>query len=516
MTQTDFEDDGPKRTGEDELNSRALEIGKPSGYGDSTKNPSSDFFTRFRFIIAAMAGFSYGAMLFARHNMTVVIVEMIDHGGVFLKANPSKTIDDFLKAGHELGGEFIWDYETQQMILSCYMFSYALGQVPMTKLGLALGDRLAIPLFLSICLVTNILIAPLAYCGWYWVVGLRIIHGFGAAPIPSLMLTTIEKWIPQNETSLALSIAQCVAGLIFACNPLISGYMASIHWTYAFYVPNMCLIGFCISWLCLVSDRPQTNWILSKFELELITEAIESNNEAVSQTSINEGSSQVFKPTWIDIIRLPSFHVLNVLWLFYCGTTTTFSFVVPTYINRILKVDVAQVGFYCTIINFGAMISCTWPVPLMCLLEVIFGVSKASARHIGYTVTCLAVATSWMFVGLFHRFQLAFFFMTRCCLGANEIFLTGTAIANFTNANVTGLAYSMLNTCGNLAVILMCTSIGTVQDQTSQSYFGWSMIFLTGVLTQLLAIPLFFMTRTKPVKFAREEKMKSNKKSGNM
>lgn len=473
-------------------------------------------FHHFRFVVAMMSGISIGSMLFIRYSISVGILKMVNMTALYLKEHPDKTVDDFLEEGYTLGGEFEWDNKIQQIIMSWYMFAYTIPQVAMTKVGLVTGARLAIPLSLAVCLISNALIPPFAYLGWQWVLVLRLINGVGGSAIIPMMLTIVESWMGPDEMSLGLTYAQIAQATLTAANPLVSGYLSHLHWTYTFYVPSAVTAVFCIFWLILVTDSPERSWILSQKEYDYIvnTERIsmqKNNSNTVKNQHDNNNSNQIKRNkkkaiSWIDILKLPTFYLYLCIWCTYCSTYSSFNFALPAYLRQFLKIRIVENGSYCSLIGSGCVIAVIWPHPCLRLLQKSFNLSLTAARRIIYGVVSTVVAFTFFYIAAFHDSQLILLFINRAFVGTNDILVTGTIMSNFAEAGATGLAFSMVNTVANLFVVFTSTLLGAHLDKTDQSVEGWTTIInVGGIFCILMMVMYCFGIRSEPIRFKKQE-----------
>lgn len=582
-------------------------------------------FHQLRFVVCAMAGFSFGAMIFLRYVITVAILRMVDQSALYAIAEHHQhdanrtTIGDLnhnnatsmlptpstIETIHEdnfgPGGEFLWDNEIQQMIMSWYMFAYTIPQVPCTKLATMIGARWAIPIFLSTCIISNALTPMFAYFGWQWVVFLRMLNGLGASALLPMMLIIIENWMPCDEISLGLTYAQVIQASLISLQPLISGYLCSIHWSYAFYVPCLFATCFLIIWLIVITDKPEKNKFISQKELDLICgysasstskiqttkppqattasstttittkdpviqnpsierqtslpevyieintskrelqRSVTNQNESTldyhaktvpnindttndnlqQQQQVDQLQSNIKLQTYdedipqaglIDILKVPVFYVYLIMWSVYCGSYSVFNFIMPSYLQQFLKIGISHNGFYCALIQTGCILSCLWPHPCLYLLQTKFKLSLTVARRITHLFLCSVVALSWAYVGLNHNNQLVFFFISRCFHGSNDIVATGTIMTNFSKGGVTALAFSMINTVGNLSVVFFSSLTGYVLDHTNQSVGGWSLIFMLGAACQILMMAIYStVIRSEPIDFPQMKRKQLQK-----
>lgn len=89
-------------------------------------------FHSFRYVVAVMAGLSVGLMMLLRLNITVAIINMVNSTQIYLEEheNPdSVDLDEYFGRGYVEVGEFDWNNERQQLIISYYMITYTVGIV---------------------------------------------------------------------------------------------------------------------------------------------------------------------------------------------------------------------------------------------------------------------------------------------------------------------------------------------------------------------------------------------------
>ena len=497
-------------------------------------------FHSYRFLVCMFGGFSVGVMFLLRYNITISILKMVNQTHLYLEEHPGKTVEDMIAAGQTPGGEFNWNNEIQHMIMSWYMVAYTLPQMPATKLGTMMGTRWAVPISLSLCSISTILVPYFAYLGWEYVIVLRLINGLGASAVFPLLLTLVENWMRPDEISLGLSYAQGLVTILAATNPLIAGYLSSIHWSLSFYVPGVATLIFCLLWLILITDNPMDNLFVSEKELKHICEyemeqvaaaaaaaaaaakkqltgAMNTNQtKAIANSSANNTNNNTkqnddepdenglqFKPdSWLQVLKVPSFYAYLIIWCFYCSSYSGFSFILPTYMRQFLKIPIAQNGLYCFIVQSGAILAVMWPHPILRLLEQKLHFSVQNSRRIGHLICCGMVAATWVYVGAFHESQLLLLFLNRCFHNGNDIVVTGCLMSNYAKAGLSSVVFSMVNTIGNLSVVFTSTFIGWLLDYTGQSRHGWTMIFSGMGISQLLMWILFSTcVSSGPIKF---------------
>lgn len=487
-----------------------------------TENRFNKSFHNYRFLVVMFGGLAVGLMLLLRYNITVAILNMVNQTAIYMEEHPNKTMEDFYNEGYSSSGEFDWDNEIQQMIMSWYMIAYTLPQMPCTKLGLLVGSRWSVAISLTICAISTLLTPACAYLGWQYVIWLRLVNGIGASAVLPMMLNLVENWMPYDEITLGLTCSQLFQSFVSAANPLVAGYLSSIHWSYAFYVPGVATLAFCILWLILITNHPDENFFVSQHEVGIICGCPKDHTHNHCTGAENEDKSNAkkkdpkngldvemtqpeYQPTWLDVFRVPSFYAYTFMWCFYCSPYSLFTFIMPTYLRQFLKISVAENGFYCSLITCGQLLAVLWPHPFLRFLQNKVKFSTTASRRFTYLIVCSMCGLSWFYVGTFHANQLVFLFLNRSFHGSTDIVVTGNLLANFAKVNLSSLAFSMVNTVGNLSVVFASTFCGYVLDYTGSSEEGWTYIFWALASTQLVTLFIFStFIRAEPVKFERK------------
>lgn len=407
-----------------------------------------------------------------------------------------------------------------QIILSWYMFSYTVPQMPNSRLAAHIGCRLSVPISLAICAVSLLLTPWAAYLGWQEVVFLRLLNGVGASAVLPMLLHLIERWMRYDEISLGLSVAQTLNASFITLTPLVAGYLTEVHWTYAFYVPGFITILFCLLWLVMLADTPAQSKFISEKELLYISDLPEDKKgagapAAAARQSLadnkvvtTQADELVYKPdSWLQMLKVPSFYAYIIMWCFYCSSYSGFTFVLPTYMRQFLKIKVSQNGFYCFIIQTGSIVSVLWPHPVLRLLQS-FGYSITKSRIIAHFICCSMVAATWIYVGTFHNTQLLMLFLNRCFHSGNDIIVTGSLMSNYAKAGMSSLAFSLINTIGNLSIVFFSTLVGWVLDYTGQSREGWFWIYSALGVSQILMFIIFAVfIDSDPIKFKNKRQL---------
>jgi MFS family permease len=420
------------------------------------------------------------------------------------------------------------------IILGWYMFSYTLPQTMAAKLTVVLGNRVAAPISLTICTISSLLTPTAAYMGWKWVVVCRLVNGVGAAGLLPGLLKLLEDWMRYDEISSGLTVAQFLIATVNAFCPLISGYLTAIHWSLAFYVPSYITLGFCALWLVLVTNKPKSNWLISERELNYLcecdmpavaaktapTKTDSSNHEKqpkeLSNGGCDDGPNQItvneleYKPdSWTQILKLPQFYAYLLIWMLNCSSYTAFTFVLPAYMRQFLKIRISENGFYCFIIQMGVILAVSWPHQVLRLLTRM-NLSMTTSRRVAQLMCCVMMASTFIYVGTFHQYQLPLLFLNRCFVGT-DVIVTGSVMSNFAKAGISSIAFAMINTIGNLSITVTSTLIGWLLDYTGSSRLGWQIIFCgLGVAQIILWLTFALFVDSEPIKFKNKKSKRAD------
>lgn len=470
-------------------------------------------FHNYRFLVIMLGGSSAGFVFLLRYNISIAIINMVDQSTLWLHEHPNKTMQDYLDAGYLPEGEFDWDNEVQHMIMSSYMISYTLPQIMATRVGNLIGNRLATPIALTICAVSTLLTPAFAYYGYKYVIFLRLLNGIGAASVLPMMVGLIENWMPYNQLSLGITIALIIEA-IFACLiPVVTGYLASIHWCWCFYGPAALTMVFVVLWLIMVTDRPENNWLTSGEEVARICGCSEEDGhdhsmrydsskldpyrDAVEKnvTDSNDNQNQPDEKTnisnWPLIFKEPSFYAYLLIWCCHCSSYSGFNFIMPAYLRQYLKIPISQNGLYCGIIQSGYILATVWPHSALRLFRDKLGLSETGSRRVINAICCFVVGFTWLYVGILHQQQLPMLWVNRVFHGSHDVIVIGTIMNNYAKSGMSSIVFSVINTVGNFSIVFASTSMGWALDYTGASDLGW-IICMGGLATSQLVMVIMY------------------------
>lgn len=110
------------------------------------------------------------------------------------------------------------------------------------------------------------------------------------------------------------------------------------------------------------------------------------------------------------------------------------------------------------------------------------------------------VAGTYCYLAIYHDHLILVISLNRFFHMANDTILISTVMSQFAGSGTSGLIYSMINTQGQLSVVLACWAIGRFLDYTGETLECWSyvMFFMTFLVALHLLVYVFFC-HSRPV-----------------
>lgn len=329
--------------------------------------------TRVALAIIAFLGF---VILYAlRVNMSVALVCMVNHTAIDLMHSNQSTTERYANnatatgegrcasnaatAGQKSDGEFIWDKETQGVILGAFFYGYLVTQLPGGILAQKFGGKRVLGYFLVVASTATL------FCGFgaryspYMLIFLRVIIGMGSGFCFPSMHDIWAKWAPPMERTKLIGFTHAGAqiGNVIALplSALLCDYGFDGGWPSIFYILGILGIIWCVMWLLLVSDTPAQHPRITAYERKYI------------ETSIGGGEHHIplSKTPWLSFAKSPA------VWAICAGHTAgnwgsyTLLTNLPAYMKEVLKFDIKSNGLFSAIpyvlfwffINVGGVIS---------------------------------------------------------------------------------------------------------------------------------------------------------------
>lgn len=248
-------------------------------------------------------------------------------------------------------------------LVSLFLIAYALIQIPSAWLITKFGVR---KVFTSSMILTSVATALTGMVGSVLQLKLcRLLLGIAEGPLPIGVTTTINNWFPSKEKGIASGIFLSSIKLGPVLTPII-GAVIILHWggqeIFIFFaIPGLILPAL---WYFLVKDKPESSSFVNKEELDIISEAPESD-----KTNIKRAYKKIkFLDSFIKLKQvrplsttkeiLSSWNLLGC-GLGYCcqlGISSLLLAWIPTYLISEKQMSVVGMGFVAAAPWVGAVL----------------------------------------------------------------------------------------------------------------------------------------------------------------
>ncbi|XP_014212240.1 putative inorganic phosphate cotransporter [Copidosoma floridanum] len=289
-----------------------------------TKQPEEKFGTRhFQVLLISLCLMTAGAISLS---ISLAIIPMTDHTSI-----------DFMY--------FDWTTSETSLVLSSYIWGYALFQVPNSYLASRWSAQKLMTLSLFISSAVNMFLPVITYAGgWIALCIGRITIGSCQSSFSSCSIVLLSKWAPTTERSRmsAFVMSGNVLGAIVAMS--LSGLIAAskLGWPGIFYIFGGSGLILSIICHCHVWDCPTLHKTICPMEKEFIVKNLQQvENHCEIDKTIN--------PPWKKILTSIPVWTLIVA---ECGSNWgrwTFNTEMPKYMKNILHFNIAENGLISTL-----------------------------------------------------------------------------------------------------------------------------------------------------------------------
>ncbi|XP_066974665.1 putative inorganic phosphate cotransporter isoform X2 [Macrobrachium rosenbergii] len=306
-----------------------------------------------RHLLCLMSFMSLAISYMNRNSINIAIVAMVvwnasdvaDQTDICPHRSSSNETSD-----NTLRGEFDWDEETQGMILGCFYYGYAVGNLLGGLVSEHLGGRITLGVSVISVSIAKPLIPICARTSTALYMGLRIVSGIFQGPLVPSIFTLMAAWIPPKYKASFGSIVFVGDHLGMVVSMALGGVMLDSDflggWPSVFYVFGVVGLLWGVAWFILIRDQPEKHpWISSK-ELSYI----KSNLPTVK-------SSKALKVPWKDIATSMPFLCLIVLAFGDGIGFVVFLTETPTYLSNIHHFDFASNGIFSALPHVATLIA---------------------------------------------------------------------------------------------------------------------------------------------------------------
>nr|CAD7578221.1 unnamed protein product [Timema californicum] len=303
-----------------------------------------------------------------RVSMSVAIVAMVRTTNT--TTNSSLQTDTDTCPGQEVvtsstgskNGEFEWNELTQSYILTGGIYGSLVTVLIGARLAEMFGNKRVCGISMFMSAVLNILSPICVRWNVAAFIAARVLQGFFTGPFMPANMSLFASWVPPQERAR-------LSGIIFSASNIgslismgISGKMASTFgWESLFYVYGVLTALWCVLWMFLVHESPETHPWISDEEKEYIVS--NTKKVAIAKNPV----------PWIGIIFNLPFCAQIIMdigstWIMFTLTTE-----LPTYLKNILHFDTESASYITALPYLAGWLS-----------NVSSGIISQWLRHKGY------------------------------------------------------------------------------------------------------------------------------------
>ncbi|XP_023307800.2 sialin isoform X2 [Lucilia cuprina] len=327
-----------------------------------------------RTIFGLMGFFGFAVVYAMRVNLSVAIVAMVNQTAIPYdndngnNNNSSDIImddtcpmDDVMKNKTSLlpQGEFVWDEETQGLVLGSFFYGYVLTQVPGGRMAELIGGKLIYGYGVLITALFTLLTPIAAYWNLPFLIVVRVLEGMGEGVTYPAMHAMLAHWIPPLERNKFAAVVYAGSNIGTVISMPLTGWLCSLDfmggWPLAFYLFGIVGIIWFIFWMFLVYDKPSMHPRISRKERLFIERSIRlsqqsnSNRLATAFHNVNDNDDDyIIERTADEHNRIPWCSIMTSIplwailitqcgqsWAFYTQLTE-----LPTYMSNVLHFDI--------------------------------------------------------------------------------------------------------------------------------------------------------------------------------
>ncbi len=369
-----------------------------------------------------------------------------------------------------------WTPQTQGTVLSSFFIGYLLLQIVGGRLADRFGGKVVLGTGVLLWSLFTVLTPPAAHLGLAILIATRIAMGMGEAVAFPSIYSIYGRWIPLSERSRAVGFSNSgiPLGTVFAL--VATPYVVErLGWEWAFYLFGVLGVVWFAFWQRSVTSDPARHPRIAPEELERIR----------AEAPVAESGAS---PAIAAFLRSPS--VWAIVVAHFCNNWSLYVLLswLPTFVNKGLGVDFAEVGWFTMIPNATSfvflnvagnaadrLIRSGMPVGrVRKLMQTIgFGGITASLAVVGYVETAWA-AIAVMSIGT--------------ALGA---FVTGGFAVNHMDIapKYAGTMMGITNTAGTIPGVVGVYVSGLILEWTG----SWVIVFQTAAAITLFGLVFFLV-----------------------
>lgn len=383
-------------------------------------------------------------------------------------------------AGSHIMNDLNISLEQWGWILSAFIISYGLLQIPLGILGDRLGQRKVLT---GIVIWWSVFTILTGFAGGFAsLLLIRFAFGIGEAGAYPCITGAVGRWFPKTETGRAQGYIWAASRLGGALTPfIVIPVILHLGWKEAFYILGALGMIWVAIWYFYYRDSP-------------------SSLKGISQKEINEiGSSQAQTSAktaipWKKITKSKQFWLIISMYWFYAWATWFFFSWFPTFMEKGRGFEMKELNWAIAIPFLMSMLGNISGGYLTDSLTKRLGV-KAGRRIMG--VSGLTFASVFMFLAAFIPGKIQVFVFLSLCFGVLDMMLPSAwAVCLDVGKKYGGALSGAMNTAGNIGGFVCASMFGYVVKATGNYNFP---LFIISLMLMISALLFSFIDASKTI-----------------
>lgn len=383
-------------------------------------------------------------------------------------------------AGSHIMEDLNLSIEQWGWILSAFIISYGLLQIPLGILGDRFGQRKVLAGIVLWWSIFTILTGMAG--GFASLLLIRFAFGIGEAGAYPCMTGAVGKWFPKTETGRAQGYIWAASRLGGALTPfIVIPVIMNLGWKAAFYILGSMGFVWVIIWYFWYRDKPATMKNISRTELEEIGIQPEPTQNTITIP-------------WKKILKSRQFWLIISMYWFYAWATWFFFSWFPTFMEKGRGFEMKELNWAIAVPFLMSMIGNISGGYLTDNLTKRLGV-KAGRRIMG--VSGLALSSVFMFLAAFIPGKVQVFVFLSLCFGVLDMMLPSAwAVCLDVGKKYSGAVSGAMNTAGNIGGFVCASMFGYLVKATGD--YNFPLFIISGMLI-LSALLFSFIDASKPI-----------------
>lgn len=344
-------------------------------------------------------------------------------------------------------------------ILSAFILSYGLMQIPMGALGDKRGHRLTLALIVLWWSAFTIFTGMAN--GFVGLLLVRLMFGMGEAGSSPCSTGVISRWFPKDKVGRAQGFVWAASRMGGALTPfIVIPVIAIMGWRSAFYILGAVGVLWSLVWYLYYRNNPAKMRGISREEL---AEAPAARLYAQSPADLSEQKPKIRIP-WSKLLKAKQFWLLLSMYFFYAFGSWFFFSWFPTFMELGRGFDKEQLTYAIAAPFVMSMAGNILGGYLTDRLTARYGL-KVGRKALGGGA--LVLSAIFMFLAAFIPGKLQVFIFLSLCFGVVDLMLPSAwALCIDLGKKYAGALSGAMNTAGNLGGFVCATVFGYLVSST--------------------------------------------------